>query len=143
MLALWFGVDRSTITRAIGEVRPLLAQRGCTVAPDVRLRVLQPGPAGQQRRHHAGATAGTVPAPGRRPVHGDPRGCRLPGGGCADTGVPTRLAYLLPGFQGRVKRGGLPPFLITWVWLEVVMTCRGPTRGPNSSLPLRWTVTDG
>lgn len=40
VLACWFGVDRSTITRAIGEVRPLLAQRGCTVAPDVRLRTL-------------------------------------------------------------------------------------------------------
>lgn len=32
--------DRSTITRAIGEVRPLLAERGCTVSPDVRLRSL-------------------------------------------------------------------------------------------------------
>ncbi|MEU0955885.1 transposase family protein [Streptomyces niveus] len=40
MSACWFGVDRSTITRAIGEVRPLLAMRGCTVAPDVRLRTL-------------------------------------------------------------------------------------------------------
>jgi hypothetical protein len=40
VLVCWFGVDRSTITRAIGEVRPLLAQRGCTVAPDVRLRSL-------------------------------------------------------------------------------------------------------
>ncbi|MFG3208097.1 transposase family protein [Streptomyces sp. NPDC048192] len=40
VLACWFDVDRSTITRAIGEVRPLLAQRGCTVAPDVRLRTL-------------------------------------------------------------------------------------------------------
>ncbi|MFH8605393.1 transposase family protein [Streptomyces flaveolus] len=40
VLACWFGVDRSTITRAIGEVRPLLAIRGCTVAPDVRLRTL-------------------------------------------------------------------------------------------------------
>ncbi|WP_331751657.1 transposase (plasmid) [Streptomyces sp. NBC_00015] len=39
VLACWFGVDRSTTTaRAIGEVRPLLVQRGCTVAPDVRLR---------------------------------------------------------------------------------------------------------
>ncbi|MGW3122905.1 helix-turn-helix domain-containing protein [Streptomyces sp. NPDC001107] len=38
VLACWFGVDRSTITRAVGEVRPLLAQRGCTIAPDVRLR---------------------------------------------------------------------------------------------------------
>ncbi|MFD8125419.1 transposase family protein [Streptomyces albidoflavus] len=40
VLACWFGVDRSTITRAIGEVRPLLAIRGCTVAPDIRLRTL-------------------------------------------------------------------------------------------------------
>ncbi|MFL3868825.1 transposase [Streptomyces griseobrunneus] len=40
VLACWFGVDRSTITRAIGEVRPLLAQRGCTIAPGIRLRTL-------------------------------------------------------------------------------------------------------
>ncbi|MGP3638680.1 transposase family protein [Streptomyces sp. 24-1644] len=40
VLACWFGVDRSTITRAISEVRPLLAQRGCTVTPDIRLRSL-------------------------------------------------------------------------------------------------------
>ncbi|UKY54810.1 transposase [Streptomyces inhibens] len=40
VLACWFGVDRSTITRAIGEVLPLLVMRGCTVAPDVRLRTL-------------------------------------------------------------------------------------------------------
>ncbi|WP_338704063.1 transposase family protein (plasmid) [Streptomyces sp. Q6] len=40
VLACWFGVDRSTITRAISEVRPLLAERGCTVAPGVRLRTL-------------------------------------------------------------------------------------------------------
>ncbi|MFE1364220.1 transposase family protein [Streptomyces anulatus] len=40
MLACWFGVDRSTVTRAIGEVRPLLAERGRTVSPDVRLRTL-------------------------------------------------------------------------------------------------------
>ncbi|MFB7391822.1 transposase family protein [Streptomyces sp. NPDC056191] len=31
--ACWFGVDRSTITRAIGEVRPLLAERGARSAP--------------------------------------------------------------------------------------------------------------
>ncbi|MFD9499918.1 transposase family protein [Streptomyces sp. NPDC060035] len=37
VLACWFGVDRSTGTRAIGEVRPLLAERGCTISPDVRL----------------------------------------------------------------------------------------------------------
>ncbi|MGY0489147.1 transposase family protein [Streptomyces sp. WG-D5] len=40
VLACWFGVDRSTITRAIGEVRPLLAERGCAVGPGVRLRTL-------------------------------------------------------------------------------------------------------
>ncbi|MFE5142375.1 transposase family protein [Streptomyces fagopyri] len=40
VLACWFGVDRSTITRAIGEVRPLLAERGCSVTPGVRLRTL-------------------------------------------------------------------------------------------------------
>ncbi|MGW5285008.1 transposase family protein [Streptomyces collinus] len=40
VLACWFGVDRSTITRAIGEVRPLLAERGCTVSRDVWLRSL-------------------------------------------------------------------------------------------------------
>jgi hypothetical protein len=40
VLACWFGVDRSTITRAIGEVRPLLAERGCTVSPGMWLRTL-------------------------------------------------------------------------------------------------------
>ena len=40
VLACWFGVDRSTITRAIGEVRPLLAERGCTVSPGLRLCTL-------------------------------------------------------------------------------------------------------
>ncbi|MEU6449400.1 transposase family protein [Streptomyces sp. NPDC046979] len=40
VLACRFGVDRSTVPRAIGEVRPLLAERGCTVSPDVRLRSL-------------------------------------------------------------------------------------------------------
>ncbi|MEU9663864.1 helix-turn-helix domain-containing protein [Streptomyces chartreusis] len=92
VLACWFGVDRSTITRAIGEVRPLLAQRGCTVAPGLRhgphgreraRDVLQPGPAGQLRRHYPGPSAGTGPAPDRRPVSGDPRGCRLSGHGSA------------------------------------------------------------
>ncbi|MFF5924323.1 transposase family protein [Streptomyces flavochromogenes] len=40
VLSCWFGVDRSTITRAVGEVRPLLAERGCTISPGVRLRTL-------------------------------------------------------------------------------------------------------
>ncbi len=40
VLACWFGVSRSTVTRAVGEVRPLLAERGCTVEGGVRLRTL-------------------------------------------------------------------------------------------------------
>jgi hypothetical protein len=40
VLACWFGVDRSTITRAIAEMRPSLAERGCTVSQGVRLRTL-------------------------------------------------------------------------------------------------------
>ncbi|SFU04254.1 DDE superfamily endonuclease [Geodermatophilus amargosae] len=33
-------MPRSTITRAVGEFRPLLAERGCTVEGGVRLRTL-------------------------------------------------------------------------------------------------------
>ncbi|MFI8915051.1 transposase family protein [Streptomyces sp. NPDC053513] len=42
VLALLFGVDRSTVTRAIGEIRVLLAERGCTVPdrPGLRLQSL-------------------------------------------------------------------------------------------------------
>jgi hypothetical protein len=40
VLACWFRVSRSTITRAVSEVRPLLAERGCTVAGGIRLRTL-------------------------------------------------------------------------------------------------------
>lgn len=40
VLGLLFGVDRSTITRAIVEIRPLLAERGCAVPdrPGLRFR---------------------------------------------------------------------------------------------------------
>ncbi|MFI1804799.1 transposase family protein [Streptomyces californicus] len=40
VLACWFSVDRSSITRAIGEVRPLLGERGCTITAGLRLRTL-------------------------------------------------------------------------------------------------------
>ncbi|MFE5512400.1 transposase family protein [Streptomyces sp. NPDC056529] len=36
--AYWFGAVRSIITRAVSEVRPLLAERGCPAGPGVRLR---------------------------------------------------------------------------------------------------------
>ena len=56
VLACWFGVDRSTITRAVSEIRPLLAERGCTVNPGVRLRTLA------EVVEHVGTTAtvGTI-----------------------------------------------------------------------------------
>src|SRR5690606_5151904 len=43
VLGLLFDVDRSTITRAIGQLRHLLAQRGCAAPnrPGVRLRTLE------------------------------------------------------------------------------------------------------
>ncbi|EDY45700.2 insertion element transposase [Streptomyces sp. SPB074] len=42
VLALLSGVDRSTVTRAVGEMRGLLAERGCAVPdrPGLRLRTL-------------------------------------------------------------------------------------------------------
>ncbi|MFJ3106827.1 transposase family protein [Streptomyces sp. NPDC086835] len=40
VLACWFGVDRSTITRAVGEIRPVLADRGCRIEGGLRLRTL-------------------------------------------------------------------------------------------------------
>jgi hypothetical protein len=39
-IAVAFGVDRSTVTRAIGQLRPLLAGRGCATPTGVRLRTL-------------------------------------------------------------------------------------------------------
>ncbi|MFF8847650.1 transposase family protein [Streptomyces sp. NPDC015127] len=52
VLACWFQVDRSTITRAVGEIRPLLADRGCRIEGGLRLRTLADviahlGPTGQ------------------------------------------------------------------------------------------------
>ncbi|MFE6601167.1 transposase family protein [Streptomyces albidoflavus] len=59
VLACWFGVDHSTITCAIGEVRPLLAERGCTVAPDV--------PSAHTRRGHRPSRCERADLSHRRP----------------------------------------------------------------------------
>ncbi|MEV5765490.1 transposase family protein [Micromonospora sp. NPDC052213] len=40
VVAAWFGAHRSTITRSVAEVRPLLAERGCRVHDGARLRTL-------------------------------------------------------------------------------------------------------
>ncbi|MFJ8469993.1 helix-turn-helix domain-containing protein [Streptomyces swartbergensis] len=62
VLACWFGVDRSTITRASSEVRPLLAERGCTVISNERL----PGVVKQCSRRRGRRTMGLA-AFGRMP----------------------------------------------------------------------------
>ncbi|MFI1523586.1 transposase family protein [Kitasatospora cineracea] len=56
VLACWSGMDRSTVTRAVGEIRPLPAERDRRVAPGLRLRALA--------RHHGrrGHPHGTVRA---------------------------------------------------------------------------------
>ncbi|MGW4107961.1 helix-turn-helix domain-containing protein, partial [Streptomyces sp. NPDC004976] len=54
VLARWFGVDTSTITRSIAEVRPLLAERGCTVGPGGGGRTPAPGRAKKRGARHAG-----------------------------------------------------------------------------------------
>ncbi|MEV4182421.1 transposase family protein [Streptosporangium canum] len=40
VLGCRFGVDRSTVTRAIHQIRPLLAERGCSITAGRRLRTL-------------------------------------------------------------------------------------------------------
>lgn len=71
VLACWFGVDRSTVTRAVNEARPLLAERGCTISPGVRLRTLAEvvdhlGASGKTRIIDGTEIRGRRPAAGRK-----------------------------------------------------------------------------
>lgn len=68
-LACWFDMDRSTITRAIGEVRPLLAERGCSVSPGLRLQTLAQVVDHLSTSGKAGIIDGTE-IPVRRPAAG-------------------------------------------------------------------------
>ncbi|WP_239502001.1 transposase family protein [Streptomyces qinglanensis] len=54
MRACWFGVDRSTITRAIAEVQPLLAQRGSRRSSPHRRETGRPRPGGRRPRRSTG-----------------------------------------------------------------------------------------
>jgi hypothetical protein len=116
-LALFYGVDRSTISRAVGEIRPLLAARGfavpgeaglrlrtladvfaCAAAEGVHLRI--DGTEVQVRRpqaHRPGRRAfvppiylSTSPTPTRR---GSGARTRIPTDSCAGT---SRKARILP-----------------------------------------------
>ncbi|MFD9209815.1 transposase family protein [Streptomyces sioyaensis] len=119
VLACWFGVDRATITRAVGEVRPLLAERGCTINPGMRLRAFaevvdHPGtsrkltvplPQLQQQRDTAAAAPG-APANRPRPApDADSSPCRPPRRRSGAT-VPGQAAH-----RTNRPRPRLPPTL--------------------------------
>ncbi|MFD0972921.1 transposase family protein [Plantactinospora endophytica] len=70
VVAAWFGVHRSTITRSIGEVRPLLAERGCRVSSGIRLRTLADVVA--HLGHHPRALMDATEVRVRRPIAGRP-----------------------------------------------------------------------
>lgn len=70
VVAAWFGVHRSTITRSIGEVRPLLAERGCRVSGGIRLRTLADIVA--YLGHHPQALTDATEVRVRRPIAGRP-----------------------------------------------------------------------
>ncbi|MEU0230309.1 MULTISPECIES: transposase family protein [unclassified Streptomyces] len=71
VLACWFGVGRPAIARAIGAVRPLLAERGRAVADGIRLRTLaevvdRPGAGGQTGTGDGAGSAPAGPPPAER-----------------------------------------------------------------------------
>ncbi|MGX4656305.1 helix-turn-helix domain-containing protein [Micromonospora sp. SCSIO 07396] len=66
VIAAWFGVHRSTISRSITEIRPLLAKRGCRVRDGVRLRTLSDVVA--HLGHHPQALMDAIEVRVRRPA---------------------------------------------------------------------------
>ncbi|WP_243704984.1 transposase family protein, partial [Micromonospora sp. KC723] len=68
VVAAWFGAHRSTITRSVAEVRPLLAERGCQVNDGVRLRTIADVVA--YLGHHPKALMDATEVRVRRPVEG-------------------------------------------------------------------------
>ncbi|MET9926805.1 MULTISPECIES: transposase family protein [unclassified Streptomyces] len=123
VLACWFGADRSTVTRTAVEVRPLLAERECTVNSDVRLRTLAEavdrlGASGRTgiiggteirvRRPAVGRKetgTGSPPArTGRRSRGRDPCRCRLPR--TRSSGRRTRTLTAIQEERPRLVRGG-------------------------------------
>ena len=102
VLGAWFAVDRSTISRAIGEVRPLLAERGCRVAEGVRLRTLADviaylGATGQS------ALMDATEVRVRRPAAGRPGRKRFISGKTRQNAIKT---LLVTDEAGRVLFGG-------------------------------------
>ncbi|WP_405786705.1 transposase family protein [Streptomyces sp. NBC_00029] len=122
VLACWFGVDRSTVTRAIGEVRPLLAERDCTISQGLSLRTLAEvidhlGSSGQTgiidgteirvRRPAAGmreVPAAEVARPTKAAALEDLRGAVAPGGALGEGAVLNGYQSVETG-RGRVVPG--------------------------------------
>ncbi|MEV6695323.1 transposase family protein [Micromonospora sp. NPDC051196] len=68
VVAAGFGVHRSTISRSVAEIRPLLAERGCRVHDGVRLRTLSDVVA--YLGHHPQALMDATEVRVRRPIAG-------------------------------------------------------------------------
>ncbi|MFI7438043.1 hypothetical protein [Micromonospora haikouensis] len=68
MVAAWFGMHRSTISRSIAEISPLLAERGCRTRDGARLRTHSDVVA--HLGHHPQALVDATEVRVRRPVAG-------------------------------------------------------------------------
>ncbi|MFD3998654.1 hypothetical protein [Streptomyces sp. NPDC058583] len=113
MLACWFGVDRSTITRAIGEARPLLAERD-------RRRYRDHGPQARRRPKVSGefnlrqtSRTPSSPWPSRMPAAGS---CSVvqPSRQAVPTSPTCRRTALAP--QSRTDE--CPQLMVRVLWLR-------------------------
>ncbi|MFD9865602.1 transposase family protein [Streptomyces alboflavus] len=110
VLACWFGVDRSTVTRAIGEVRPLLARRGCTVAQGIRLRTLAEVIEHLEAKGRS-AIIDATEIRVRRPAAGTPQRDRYVSGKSRQNAVKILVVTDTDGrllFSGAVRPGSCP-----------------------------------
>lgn len=123
VLACWFGEDRSTMTRAIGELRPLLAKRGCTVSPGVRLRTLA------EVVEHLGVSRKTGVVDGtetrvRRPAAGSKERDRVISGKNKQNAVKSmvvtdgegRVLWCSPTKPGSCADARTSPTPVSWGW---------------------------
>ncbi|GAA5772667.1 hypothetical protein Aros01_09224 [Streptosporangium roseum] len=109
VLGCWFGVDRSTITRAIHQIRPLLADRGCSITTGRRLRTLADviaylGDSGQE------AILDATEIRVRRPAAGTPERDRFVSGKSRMNAMKTMVLTNLQGellFCGGTRPGSV------------------------------------
>nr|WP_273474199.1 transposase family protein [Nocardiopsis sinuspersici] len=126
VLGLLFGVDRSTITRAVGQIRTLLAERGCAVP------------------NRAGATvAAACPTPGRWPPLRPPMGALHPRRPTTPRPRPTphrgthpRRLFPPPSQKRRTPARRCPPSGLQWPRQPRLTTRARPSPAPRYR-PLR------